>query len=240
MSEDERKLTAAAGARALLNACYDGVLATLSVDVPGYPFGSVVPYCLDQHGRPLILIASIAQHTKNIGADSRVSLTVFDRAQPDLQAAGRVTVLGDACRLNPDERALAVRYYRFFPQSYDYDRTHDFAFYALVPRRVRFIGGFGAIHWFEPAALLRSNPFDSAAEHAIIAHMNADHADALRHYLQVAGDPSGEEAESPELVGCDGEGIHLRVGARILRIAFPEPVSDLQAVRATLVAMARA
>lgn len=239
MSQSDTKSAAAAAARDLLCRCYDGVLATVSVDVAGYPFGSVVPYCLDQHGRPLILIASIAQHTKNIRADARVSLMVFDRGEPDLQAAGRVTVLGDARRLSADERALALRYYRYFPQSQDYDRTHDFAFFAIEPRRIRYIGGFGAIYWFEPQDMLVPNPFDADAERGIVEHMNADHGEALRHYCAVAGIeiPAGV---APQLAGCDGEGINLRLDARIARIAFAAPVSSLQAVRQTLVAMARA
>ena len=231
--------SALATARDLLCRCYDGVLATVSVDVAGYPFGSVVPYCLDSHGRPLILIASIAQHTKNIRADERVSLTVFDRAEPDLQAAGRVTVLGDARRLQDDARELALRYYRYFPQSHDYDRTHDFAFYAIEPCRIRFIGGFGAIHWFEPQALVLANPFDAAAERGIVEHMNNDHGKALLHYCAVAGIevPSGV---TPEMVGCDSEGINLRLAARVVRIAFSAPVQTQQTLRQALVAMAHA
>lgn len=231
--------SALAAARDLLCRCYDGVLATVSVDVAGYPFGSVVPYCLDSHGRPLILIASIAQHTKNIRADERVSLTVFDRAEPDLQAAGRVTVLGDARRLQDDERELALRYYRYFPQSHDYDRTHDFAFYAIEPRRIRFIGGFGAIHWFEPQMLVLANPFDTAAERGIVEHMNDDHGKALLRYCVVAGVdvPSGV---TPEMVGCDSEGINLRLAARVVRIAFSAPVQTQQALRQALIAMAHA
>ncbi|MBK6661163.1 MAG: HugZ family protein [Proteobacteria bacterium] len=239
MTTRDAKSAAAAAARDLLCRCYDGVLATVSVDVAGYPFGSVVPYCLDQHGRPLILIASIAQHTKNIRADARVSLTLFDRGEPDLQAAGRVTVLGDARRLGDDERALALRYYRYFPQSHDYDRTHDFAFYAITPRRIRYIGGFGAIHWFEPDSVVLANPFDADAERGIVEHMNVDHAAAIAHYCAVAGIevPPGV---TPEMVGCDAEGINLRLDARVARIAFDAPATDLQAVRQTLVAMARA
>ena len=239
MTTPDAKSSAAGAARDLLCRCYDGVLATVSVDVPGYPFGSVVPYCLDQHGRPLILIAAIAQHTKNIRADARVSLTVFDRAEPDLQAASRVTVLGDARCLSEDERALALRYYRYFPQSHDYDRTHDFSFYAIAPHRIRYIGGFGAIHWFEPAALVTPNPFDADAERGIVEHMNVDHAKAIRHYCTVAGIEIAADV-TPELVGCDGEGINLRLDTRVARIAFAAPVTTLKAVRAMLVAMAHA
>ena len=57
-----------------------GVLSTISVDVEGYPFGSVTPYCMDRMSRPIIYISPIAQHTKNIVADSRVSLTVIEKA----------------------------------------------------------------------------------------------------------------------------------------------------------------
>ena len=44
---------------------YFGVLSTIAVDVPGYPFGSGVPYCLDRQGRRVIHISRIAQHCKS-------------------------------------------------------------------------------------------------------------------------------------------------------------------------------
>ncbi len=53
-------------ARELLLKEYRGVLSTHSKSMPGFPFGSVVPYCLDDQGRPLILISRIAQHTHNL------------------------------------------------------------------------------------------------------------------------------------------------------------------------------
>lgn len=230
---------AADSARALLAACYDGVLATISVAVPGYPFGSVVPYCLDGGGLPVILIAGIAQHTRNARADPRLSLTVFDRNEPDLQTAGRVTLLGDAIELEgPAAEQAAARYLRFFPTAAGYDRMHDFAYFGIVPRRLRFIGGFGDIHWFEPAAVIRANPFAGEAERGIVEHMNADHGDAVAHYCHLAGIAIPEGAV-PVLAGCDGEGMHVRVGERIHYMAFPQAVSDLTAVRAVLVAMAR-
>jgi putative heme iron utilization protein len=234
------KADAAREARELLAACYDGVLATVSVDVDGYPFGSVVPYCLDRAARPVILIASIAQHTKNVRHDGRVSLTVFDRAVPELQTSGRVTYLGECSRLEPGPALDDVRerYFRYFPEAVDYDRTHDFAFHAITPRRLRFIGGFGDIHWFEPERMLVGNPFDGAAERGIVEHMNADHADAVRHYCALVGCEVAAGV-TPVLVGCDGEGINIRIERRIVRLAFDAAVADLGAVRATLVELAR-
>src|SRR5215510_11632122 len=81
-----------------------GVLSTLSIDVPGYPFGSVTPYCTDRMCQPIIYISHIAQHTKNIVADSRVSLTVVEKCESDdVQAQGRVTCIADARPIGSDE-----------------------------------------------------------------------------------------------------------------------------------------
>ncbi|MBL4703057.1 MAG: pyridoxamine 5'-phosphate oxidase family protein, partial [Flavobacteriales bacterium] len=62
-------------ARVLFNTKDFGVLSTLSVKWEGFPFGSVVPYCLDGEGMPVVLISTIAQHTKNITQDNRCSIT---------------------------------------------------------------------------------------------------------------------------------------------------------------------
>ena len=80
-----------------------GVLSTMSIDVPGYPFGSVAPYCADAQSRPVIYISQIAQHTRNILADSRLSLTVVDNNadSDDVQARGRVTLIANALPVAP-------------------------------------------------------------------------------------------------------------------------------------------
>jgi putative heme iron utilization protein len=230
---------AAREARRLLLRCYDGVLATISVAVPGYPFGSVVPFCLDRRGQPIILIADIAQHRRNVLADPRVSLTVFDRGADDLQSNGRLTLLADAVRIKPGDGDAAARYYRFFPEAGDYHLTHGFEFWRLALRRIRFIGGFGAIHWLEPAQLCVVNPFDEVAELSMVAHMNEDHVPAMRDYLRPALGASAAATE-PALAGVDAEGIHVRNGQRIHRVEFPDAVHTPAEVRGALVALARA
>jgi putative heme iron utilization protein len=231
--------SAAREARRLLLHCYDGVLATISVAVPGYPFGSVVPFCLDRTGQPVILIADIAQHCKNIVADPRVSLTVFDRGADDLQANGRLTLLADATRIEPGDADAAARYYRYFPEAADYHLTHSFEFWRLALRRIRFIGGFGAIHWLEPDMLCAPNPFSKADESAMIEHMNADHVAAMRDYLRPLLGDTAAQASEPALAGVDAEGIHMRTGQRIHRVEFAEAVRSAPEVRAALVALAR-
>jgi putative heme iron utilization protein len=232
------KEEAGAEARSLLLAAYQGVLSTHSRDMPGYPFGSVAPYCLDSDGLPLVLISELAQHTKNLRADPRCSFIVVAYGE-DIQANARLTLVGE-CNPLQDEAAIAAaaaRYYRFFPDSTDFHRIHDFHFFRLVPQRCRFIGGFGRIHWLPPEAVLKPNPFSGEREADIVAHMNDDHGDALVHYCRQAG---FEPRVAPVMAGIDGEGIHLRLGARILWIPFAAPVETPLQAREALVAMARA
>jgi putative heme iron utilization protein len=224
-------------ARELLLKEYRGVLSTHSKAMPGFPFGSAVPYCLDAQGRPLILISRIAQHTHNLGKDAKCSLLVGERDADDVQATGRVTVMAHANRLDDPAEvdAAAQRYYRYFPESKNYHSAHDFDFWVLVPVRNRFIGGFGAIHWLDNIEL--NNPFAGAAETSMIEHMNADHAKAIAHYVQLAGLPDRVPAQ---LVGIDSEGMHLRIGPSLHWLAFSEACNTPKQVREALVHLAHA
>lgn len=66
----------AEGARTLMYLSGVGSLSTQSRKQPGFPFGSVMPYGLDDHGRPIFLISSMAMHTQNLQTDPRASLLV--------------------------------------------------------------------------------------------------------------------------------------------------------------------
>lgn len=224
-------------ARELLLKEYRGVLSTHSKSMPGFPFGSSVPYCLDEQGRPLILISRIAQHTHNLGKDAKCSLLVGEREADDVQATGRVTVMAEAHKLVDPEavEAAAQRYYRYFPESESYHSAHDFDFWVLAPVRYRFIGGFGAIHWLDHVAL--ANPFAGAAETSMVEHMNADHPQAIAHYVQLTGLPQNEPAQ---LAGIDSEGMHLRIGQRLYWLAFSEPCNTPKQVREALTQLAHA
>jgi hypothetical protein len=43
-----------------------GSRSTHSRKFPGFPFGSVMPYAVDQQGRPVMFISSMAMHTQNL------------------------------------------------------------------------------------------------------------------------------------------------------------------------------
>ena len=49
----------------------NGILSTISQEVGEFPYGSVCPFIMDQQGRPVFLISTIAEHTKNIIANPK-------------------------------------------------------------------------------------------------------------------------------------------------------------------------
>ncbi|MFK0268939.1 HugZ family pyridoxamine 5'-phosphate oxidase [Pseudomonas asiatica] len=224
-------------ARELLLKEYRGVLSTHSKSMPGYPFGSVVPYCLDAQGNPLILISRIAQHTHNLQKDPKCSLLVGEREAEDVQAVGRLTVMAEAHKLVEEVaiEAAAERYYRYFPDAANYHKAHDFDFWVLQPVRHRYIGGFGAIHWLDQVTL--ANPFAGKAEASMVEHMNNDHANAIAHYVQLTELPSHAPAQ---MVGVDSEGMHLRIGQAVHWLPFPSTCNTPTQVREALVLLARA
>jgi putative heme iron utilization protein len=57
----------------LLHEAAYGTLATHSAILPGYPYATVVPYVPDETQRPVVCLSALAEHTKNLLADSRVS-----------------------------------------------------------------------------------------------------------------------------------------------------------------------
>ncbi|PYS08079.1 MAG: heme iron utilization protein [Acidobacteria bacterium] len=207
-----------------------GVLSTISLDVPGYPFGSVTPYCADRQCRPVIYISRIAQHTRNILADPRVSLTVLEKGDSDdVQARGRLTCIGNARLLGPDEDDAPERYFRYFPGSRQYAGTHDFEFFRLELVRLRFIGGFGQIYWIERDEFLSENPFSPSQEARILQHMNEDHVAALRHYAHADS--------SVVMVGIDSEGFDVLNSNKKKRFFFPTPISNMDEARQAFIAM---
>jgi heme iron utilization protein len=222
-------------ARRLLNHQSMGVLSTHSVDVEGYPFGSIAPFVLNYDGEPTLLISEIAQHTRNIKHNAKVSLIVFDQGADDPQAGGRLTWIGDAERVAPSDTASRLRYLRYFPSSASYFETHDFSFYRIRLRRARFIGGFGQIYWIEPEAMLVPNPFRDS-ESRIVEHMNQDHQPALFRYCEVL---RNVKPRVVIMTGIDSEGFDLLADQRKLRIDFDAPVHTVEEARAVLVKLAR-
>tara|TARA_B100000700_G_scaffold331359_1_gene463464 strand:+ start:1987 stop:2712 length:726 start_codon:yes stop_codon:yes gene_type:complete len=190
-------------AKQLSRTHHSGVLGTHSTSMPGYPFGSVVPYLLTPAGDAIIYISDIALHTRNIKANDKVSLTIFDAGEDDSQANGRVTIMGSAELAKQND--VKAQYFRLFPQAKKYEQTHDFNFYAIRTERVRFIGGFGKIHWVDKAYWSVEAQDWHGAPESMINHMNEDHQDAMQLILQ---HKKGVNVEEPIMHSVFPEGMH--------------------------------
>jgi len=114
-----------------------GSLSTLSRKQPGFPFGSVMPYGLDERGRPIFLISTMAMHTQNLQADPRASLLVTrPEASGDPLGASRLTLLGNVLPIPESVVAEARRLYlaRYDNSKYWAD-FEDFSFYRISESR---------------------------------------------------------------------------------------------------------
>ena len=222
-----------------------GTLATLSRRHPGHPFASVMPYALDDQGRPLMLVSTMAMHTQNIAADPRTSLLVTQATAGDPLAAGRVTVMGEARPIPASDTGEARAAYlaRHANAAYwvDFD---DFGFWRIEPSDLYFVGGFGAMDWLSAAdyRAARPDPLAEASE-GILQHMNADHRDALLDYARTSGAEDASDVEEATMTSVDRLGfrLRLRTGERVhgIRVPFPREVTSAAQCREVLIAMRR-
>ena len=210
-----------------------GVLSTISTKLDGYPFGSVVPCVTDHAAQPVILVSRLAEHTKNIEADPRVSLLVRD-AGADPQESARLTMVGNARPAGADRAALQARYLQYFPAAEQLLALGDFSFFRIKPVTLRYIGGFGAIHWIPANSYAPPANTLAACEADIVAHMNADHAAALRDYCRHF---KHKQPAMIGMVGIDCDGFDVRADNELLRFDFAQLVVDAPAARAALKAM---
>lgn len=141
--------TRAKEARSLANSHDTGVLCTLSVKRPGFPFGSVTPYALDDFGRPLLLLSSLAVHTKNLLANPHASLLIAEEPEEDNPlAAGRVNLMGMVQPVPETEvEGTRHRYLEWHPGAAEWADFGDFRFYRLAVTEIYYVGGFGNMGW---------------------------------------------------------------------------------------------
>src|ERR1700723_2384691 len=233
--------TFAERARTLMYLGRVGSLSTLSRKQPGYPFGSVMPYGLDEHANPVFLISTMAMHTQNLQADPRSSLLVtqYDSAGDPL-GASRLTLLGNILPIPEPQIAEARKLYleRYANSKYwvDFD---DFSFYRMDVVDAYYVGGFGVMGWVSASEYYSGQPdplADAATE--IIQHMNIDHGDALVLLARVF---AGIDSQEISMTAVDRLGFHVSLktkdGTRGAPIAFSREVTNPTEARKVLVEM---
>lgn len=132
----------------LLHGASFGALATHSTQMPGYPFASALAFVPDECHRPVFLLSSLAEHTKNLVANPCASLLMTGTAEQNVLAGARMTIVGDAARFDATDE-LRARFLRYQPDAEQYLALGDFAFFRLQPKRTRHIGGFAQMGWIE-------------------------------------------------------------------------------------------
>ena len=136
--------------RRLLRRERRGALAT---SMRGVPYASLVLITADLDASPLLLLSDLAQHSRNIAFDPRVSI-LFDgtAGYQDPLTGPRLTIIGQATVVE-DPRLLA-RFTAHHPASAVYSGFTDFRLYRVAVASGHLVAGFGRIHRVDSRDLL--------------------------------------------------------------------------------------
>jgi putative heme iron utilization protein len=195
----------------------------------------------DSDGAPLVLISRLSTHTANLEVDGRASLLLASSGKGDPLAHPRLTLIGrfvQITRQDPREPRLRRRFLARHPKSELYAGFADFSFWRLDTVSAHLNGGFARAADLKAADVLTDvGGADNLieAEDGAVAHMNDDHADAVRLYAtKLLGGDDGPW----RLTGIDPEGLDLARGDATLRLPFPQRVLTADQLRKTVVDLA--
>jgi putative heme iron utilization protein len=144
--------------RRIIRAADRAALATTAVKGKGgvggpWPYASLVLTACDGPGNPLLLISDLADHTRNMRADARVSLLYDGTGGLDDPLTGpRVTLQGEAEQV--EDGNLMDTYLVRHPPAKTYSDFKDFHLFRVRPLRAHLVAGFGRIHWIGADDLL--------------------------------------------------------------------------------------
>jgi hypothetical protein len=222
-------------AKKLLREARSGALASL-IPPNGDPYCSLVNVATAPDASPLLLLSTLAVHTKNIIADARVSLMLDERKPGDPLEGARVMLMGAIAQ--DGDPGVRQNYLRKHPEAEMFAGFADFAIYRMRIEKAHLVAGFGRIVDLAARDILTDVSDASTlieAEADAIAHMNADHKEALRLYAtKLLGAADGEWS----CAGFDPEGVELQHGREALRLPFPQRVTGPGPLRAVLKALA--
>jgi putative heme iron utilization protein len=227
-------------AKSLLRATRAAALATLDRNT-GHPFASLVNVATDVDGSPLILVSRLSTHTANLEADGRASVLLASAGKGDPLAHPRLTLLGtfvQVARDDPQEPRLRRRFLARHPKSELYAGFADFSFWRLAMVSAHLNGGFARAADLKAADVTTDIAGAQGlieAEAGAVAHMNDDHAEAVRLY---ATKLLGAEDGPWRLTGLDPDGLDLARGDATLRLPFPERVTSAEDLRKMVVVLA--
>jgi putative heme iron utilization protein len=215
--------------------------ATLATSAEGMPFATLVTPAAAPDLAPLMLLSSLSEHTRHLRAEPRCSLLFLGAAETaNPQTAPRVTLTGLAEQVPAEEvPALKARWLARHPYAALYADFGDFALWRVRPGAALLVGGFARATRLRLADLLPESQAVTAlseAEAEILAHVNADHADAVAAIAEGLHEaPSGPW----RLAAVDVDGCDIVSDDKVLRHHWAAPVADADGVRAGLIRAAR-
>ena len=231
---------AKAVAKALVRSARAGALATIDRNT-GHPFASLVNAATDADSAPLILISRLSTHTANLEKDGRASVLFATSGRGDPLSSPRATLIGafaPIARDDPREARIRRRFLSRHPKSQLYAGFTDFSFWRLNTVSAHLNAGFGRAADLKAGEVMTDI---SGAENLIeaeedaIAHMNADHAEAVRLYaIKLLGADDGPW----RLSGIDPDGLDLALGDATLRLPFPQRLTTAEQLRRMVVGLA--
>ena len=221
--------------RDLVRSSRYGALSTLSVNadrgITGWPSTSLVMIAATAEAEPILLISTLADHTKNLAADSRCSLLLVTEAGTDHP---RLTLYGTA--KVTEERTHQSRYMARHPDSALYADFADFSFFKLAVERAYWIGGFGKQRWLKGTDFRpEKRAAEQSSEAEIIAYMNEHHS----RVFPIIGLARGWPAHDWKMTSLDAEGFEMvseTLGWH--RISFESPLDDLTQAHDALIKLA--
>lgn len=204
----------------------------------GVPLVSRVSVATAVDASPIILISQLSGHFGALAADPRCSLLLGTPGKGDPLAHARMTLIGRAVKTDGEERSvLRARFLARHPKAALYADFGDFAFWRIEIERASLNGGFGKAFEMGRADLAVPVEADFAAlEPGAVAHMNADHADAVKLIAEAL---LGRRAGKWQLAGIDPQGLDLVLGDETARLWFDTPLKSAEELRPRLVALTK-
>ncbi|MEZ4741770.1 MAG: pyridoxamine 5'-phosphate oxidase family protein [Bdellovibrionota bacterium] len=131
---------------------YDhAILASNSQKMDGYPFSSLIPFYINEAGIVTTLISHLAEHSKNLKANSKCSFFIFEKNADNFQNTWRFALVGKASFL-PKTDSISddmQGYMQKYPDHKRYFEELNFGFFSIQAEQYRIIEGFGKAYWVD-------------------------------------------------------------------------------------------
>ena len=203
----------------------------------GHPFGSLVTVACEADGSPIVLLSTLAAHSRNLAEDPRASLLFVEGTLGDPQQGGRVTLVGRLERVD-DDATQRRRYLTRNPDAALYAGFGDFAFYRLELDDCHLVAGFGRAMRVrrEDFLLDRSGAARLLDQESRLIAGFTETPDRVAGWAAKLGAPAGDWT----VVGIDPEGLDLATtadeGRAFARLVLPAPASDPEELARALAA----